>query len=225
MRGNDIIFDLDGTLIDSVPDVCRALNVTLCASGRRAHSIDEVKGYLGFGAPILMQRAIDTTGGIEPGDNIEDMIKAFLDEYAAYPVVETTVFPHVFDTLASLIDKGARLSICTNKPSITAAPVLEELKLTQYFDAIICGDQVENKKPHGDHILDTIHAVNGNSARAIMVGDSENDIASALDANVPSIAVTFGYALTPHDELGADALIDSFEELPGVVDSIFEARR
>lgn len=218
-----IVFDLDGTLIDSVHDVRRALNRTLAPLGRGPQSLEEVKGYLGSGAPVLMDMAIRATG--DPLDEvaITELTRTFLDDYASNPVVETVVFPSVFEVLGDLGRKGAALAICTNKPSITAAPVLDLLGLSAYFDVIVCGDQVKNRKPHGDHILETIQAAGGDPARAVMVGDSENDIEAAIHASVPSVAVTFGYSIAPHMELGADVLIDHFYELPGAVETLLSS--
>ncbi len=218
-----ILFDLDGTLIDSAPDVCRALNRTLEAFGRRPHSVSETKGYLGHGARILIEKALAATGTIPPRDVIDQLTKAFLNDYASHPVIDTALFPGVERALSSLRSSGARLGICTNKPSVTTAPVLEIFSLNQYFEAIVCGDQVERQKPSGGHILDTISRVGGNGkSRSLMVGDSENDIHAAIDADVPSIAVTFGYANGTPESLGATALIDRFDDLVETVDKIFE---
>lgn len=221
MKDKTIIFDLDGTLIDSAPDVCRALNRALAGLDRRPHTVDEVKGYLGFGARILMEKALNATGTEPAGDVIDELTTAFLDDYALHPVVDTVVFPGVTQVIEELMEKGARLAICTNKPSITAAPVLDALDLSKYFDVVVCGDQVENKKPHGGHVLDTIEAAGGERSRSIMVGDSENDIDAAIHASVRSVVVSFGYAHAPHAELGADAIIDRFQDLPGVLQAIF----
>lgn len=183
-------------------------------------SVEEVKGYLGSGAPILMKRAIEATGAAMDGRTINELTTTFLEDYAHNPVVDTKVFPGVFEVLQALKNRGAALAICTNKPSVTADPVLDLLGLSEHFDAIVCGDQVVNKKPHGDHIMETIRAVSGNPTRAVMVGDSENDIDAARHAGVLSVAVTFGYSLVPHGELGADVLIDDFSTLPGAIDSL-----
>jgi phosphoglycolate phosphatase len=213
MTAPTILFDLDGTLIDSAPDVCRALNRTLEAVGRRAHTVPETTGYLGHGAPVLMKMALENTGSLPPDSEIDALTKNFLDDYAQNPVVDTVIFPGVLDALAVLRDQDYKLVICTNKPSVTAMPVLETFNLLPYFGAVVCADQVAKRKPDGAHVLDAIAAVGGVANRAIMVGDSENDIDAALDANVPSILVTFGYAQDDHGSLGANVLMDHFDEL------------
>lgn len=224
MDNTTVVFDLDGTLIDSAPDVCHALNRTLQKIGRRDHSVDEVKGYLGHGATHLMLLALKSTGDIVSDAQLHELTDSFLREYAAHPVIDTVVFPGVEDCLNNLLAHGAKLSICTNKPSKTAAPVLEALKIEAYFDAIVCGDEVQAKKPSASHILETIAAVGGAPDRAIMVGDSENDILAAQAAGIPSVVVSFGYSVAPAWELGADVMIDSFSILFGVLSEISACR-
>ncbi len=213
MHDQTIVFDLDGTLIDSAPDVCRALNRTLETFGRRAHTVDETKEYLGQGARILMERALAKTGLVPEEHIINELTEAFLSDYAANPVVDSIVFPGVFQTLTDLKSSGAKLTICTNKPSITAKPVLNTFGLTPYFDAVVCADQVARRKPDGAHIHDTIKAVSGDRNCAVMIGDSENDIYAAQNAGIPSIVVTFGYCHVPYAELGATVMVDHFSEL------------
>lgn len=220
MTNRTIIFDLDGTLIDSAPDVCGALNRTLVPFGRKRHDVEDVKGYLGQGARVLMERALHKTGDVPDASMIDQLTQQFLADYANNPVIDTYVFPGVIDVLETLKAEGAQLAICTNKPGITTAPVLDALNLGSYFEAVICGDQVKNRKPSGDHILDTIRAIDGCPDNAVMIGDSENDIDAAIDAGIRSIVVTFGYTQIPHDELGAHAQISSFTELLETMDQV-----
>jgi len=225
MHDQTIVFDLDGTLIDSAPDVCRALNRTLEPFGRRAHSVDETKDYLGQGARVLMERSLEKTGVVPEANIIAGLTETFLEDYAANPVVDSVVFPGVIPALECLKSQGAKLAICTNKPSVTTAPVLDVFKLGSYFDAIVCGDQVQRRKPDGAHIQDTVDAVRGDLRNTIMVGDSENDIYAAQDIGVPSIVVTFGYTHVSYDELGATAEIDHFDELIGAIQKIIGGRQ
>lgn len=224
MHDQTIVFDLDGTLIDSAPDVCRALNRTLEAFGRRAHTVDETKEYLGQGARVLLERSLAKTGAVPEAAIIDALTEVFLKDYAANPVVDSIVFPGVVRALADLKSTGAKLAICTNKPSVTTAPVMEIFKLGSYFDAVICGDQVEHRKPDGAHIRDTVEAVGGDLRNTIMVGDSENDIYAAQDIGIPSIVVTFGYTHVPYDQLGASAEIGHFGALLGCIQKINAAR-
>lgn len=212
-----LLFDLDGTLVDSAPDVCRAVNHVFAEAGLRTHSVDRIKGYLGHGARVLIERAATDEGHACTAEQLDRLTADFLAYYSAHPVVESKVFPGVFEALAQFREIDAVLAICTNKPSVTTAPVIEALELRPWFGAVLCGDQVANRKPHGDHIRETVAACGGSMETAIMIGDSENDILAATDAGVPSVAVSFGYALGAAENLGADVLVDSFVELPDAI--------
>jgi len=220
MSSPTILFDLDGTLIHSAPDVCHAVNYAMESEGFPLLTVEQVQGYLGFGARILIERALSREGHQSAEEIIDRVTDSFLASYRANPVIDTAVFPGVLDALAGLRRRDAQLAICTNKPAITCGPVLQVLGLDQMFDAIVCGDQVANKKPHGDHIRETVVACAGDLGRAIMIGDSENDIGAAKDAGIPSIAVSFGYAAGSPGDLGANAVIDHFDQLIETIDRI-----
>lgn len=206
-----VLFDLDGTLIDSAPGVAWSLNKALTADGRAALSVDRVKDLVGKGAVYLVADALADTGGMIDDAQRDRVKDAFLSIYAENPIQDTIVFPGVFDVLQSLKDAGVPMALCTNKPKITTMPVLDAFGLTSFFPVILCGDEVEHRKPDGRHVLDTIKALGADPAFAIMVGDSENDILAAQDAGVPTICVSFGYCHIPFEELKPTALIDSFD--------------
>jgi len=215
-----LIFDLDGTLIDSAPDVCAAVNRVLAADGRRTLSLAEAKDLIGQGGRVLVERALALTGRPGTADEIERALEGFLTTYAGRPAEHTTVHPGVREALESLAADGARLGVCTNKPARTTAAVLAALELDRHFDVVSCGDQVPHRKPDGRHVLAVIAALGTTRQTTVMIGDSENDIGAARDAGVRSVAVTFGYSHVPPAELGADALIDRFDELPAALGRI-----
>lgn len=208
-----LIFDLDGTLIDSAPDVCAATNRVLAASGRRAITLAEAKNLIGQGGRVLMEKALALTGSPGTPDEVERALEGFLNAYAGRPAEHTTVYPGAREALASLRADGYRLGVCTNKPGRTTAAVMRALALDRFFAVVSCGDEVPYKKPDGRHVLRVVEALDATRETAAMIGDSENDINAARDAGVRSVAVTFGYAHVPHAELGADALIDGFDDL------------
>ncbi len=209
-----LIFDLDGTLIDSAPDVCASANRMLDEFGRRQLSVEETKGLVGWGGRVLVEKALALTGDDGTEEDIDKGLDAFLSTYAAHPADHTTLFPGVIDALEGFRGSGVTMGICTNKPTATTAPVLAAMGLDGYFDVVSCGDAVPHKKPDGRHVLHVVEALGATIETAAMIGDSENDIAAAIDAGVRSVAVTFGYAHAPAEELGADALIDHFDNLP-----------
>lgn len=216
-----VLFDLDGTLVDSVPDVRHALNVALDRQGRAPRTIEQVKSWVGEGANILVRKALLSCGD-EMFDTLVDTVLAdFLNGYAANPVIDSVLFPGVFDMLDTLKADGARLCICTNKPSTTAGPVMDAFNLTERFSVVLCGDQVEYRKPDGRHILETLDRVGGRADRAVMVGDSENDSLSAQSAGVPCVLMTFGYTNVPSAMLPAVALADDLKLLPGIIRGLF----
>ena len=215
-----LIFDLDGTLIDSAPDVCASINRVLVGMGRRELTLEETKDMVGWGGRVLAEKALAKTG--EPGneDDVDRALKGFMDTYAKHPADHSVVFPGVIVALDAFKAAGIRLGICTNKPTATTPPVLEALGLNQYFDVVSCGDAVPHRKPDGRHVLQVVEGLGATSETTAMVGDSERDITGAINAGVRSIAVTFGYAHVPCDELGADALIDHFNDLPQALSDI-----
>ncbi len=209
-----LIFDLDGTLIDSAPDVCASINRVLATRERQALSIEEATDMIGWGGKVLVEKALAHTGAPGSEEDIDDALKDFLDTYAAHPVDNTTLYPGVIEMLEQFKADGIALGLCTNKPRPATVPVLEGLGLDGYFSAMACGDDVEHRKPDGRHVLHVIEALGIDKDATAMVGDSENDISAAIDAGIKSVAVTFGYVHVPHEELGADALIDHFKDLP-----------
>ncbi len=220
-----LVFDLDGTLIDSAPDVCASVNRALAAGGRRPLTLAETKQLVGQGGRVLVERALGLTGNPGTADEVESVLAAFLAHYAAHPVDNTEPFPGALDALHRFQDAGVALGLCTNKPRATTGPVLDALGLTRFFDVVSCGDQVPHRKPDGRHVLHVVEALAATRETSAMIGDSENDVAAAIDAGVRSVAVTFGYAHLPHAELGADALIDRFDELPAALSRIAAMRR
>jgi len=204
-----VIFDLDGTLIDSVPDVRNALNVMLEARDRRALTLDEVRMMVGEGARVMLERAFAATGGLDSG--LDDALADYLAAYSARPVVDTIVYPGAVQALHRLAAGGARLGICTNKPEGVTGLVLEALGLTPLFAAVVGGDTLPFRKPDGRHLTETLARMGGGSAA--YVGDSETDVAAARDAGLPVIAVAFGYSKDGVESLGADRVIAHFDQI------------
>jgi phosphoglycolate phosphatase len=215
-----LIFDLDGTLIDSAPDVCASINRMLAERGRRQLSLDETKDMVGWGGRVLVEKALAQTGDAGTEEDIDKALEEFLTTYAAHPAVLTTLFPGVIEALEMFRDSGVKMGICTNKPGATTAPVLKAMGLDGFFEVVSCGDAVPHRKPDGRHVKLVIEQLGATLESAAVVGDSESDISAAIDAGVKSVAVTFGYAHVPVEELGADALIDHFNDLDAALKTI-----
>jgi phosphoglycolate phosphatase len=208
-----IIFDLDGTLIHSMPDVRRALNVTLAEEGRPPLTLDDVRGLVGHGARPMIEGALRLTGGLAPDADIDGFRRRYLAHYAADPIACTTVYPGARQALADLRTAGCVLGICSNKPSVMVTKVLAALELDHLFAGTTGGDDVERGKPHADHLVETLRRMCVGGESVVMVGDSATDVAAARNAGMPVVAVTFGYCERPADQLGADAVIGHFDQL------------
>lgn len=212
-----IIFDLDGTLIDSVPDVCASLNRVFAEEKLPLLDDDAVKALVGHGAMVLIEKAL-SSGGDDPA-RAKDLHPRFIDSYRTHPIDNTEIYPGVLETLETFRTAGIPMGICTNKPPATTAPVLKALNLGAYFEAVLCGD-VAHKKPDARHVLDTLAILDAQEAGAVFVGDSETDAAAARNAGIPFIAVSYGYRNIPAEDLGADVLIDSFHQLADALDRL-----
>ena len=210
-RPGAVVFDLDGTLVDTAPDLSGTLNRLLVEHGRPTIALEDIRAMIGDGAAKMVERGFGATGGL-PQD-VTVLVRRFLDIYEANVAEESRPFPGVVATLERLRASGMSLGVCTNKLTGLSQRLLDELDLSQYFTAIVGGD-VPARKPDPRHVLSTIELLGASPETALMIGDSINDVAAAKAAKVKVVAVTFGYTTTPAVELGADAVIDSFEELP-----------
>lgn len=216
----NILFDLDGTLIDSAPSIVYALNRVFDAAGYDAVHVDAVKPLLAGDAMKLVGTLVAQQNRTSDEAQNADLTRSFLETYKAHPAEDAALYPDALSILEHFKHAGHPMAICTNKPSITADPVLRTFDLSGYFDAVICGDQTEFKKPDGRHILETVDALGGDAASAVMVGDSGNDIYAAHDAGVASVWVTFGYGLERVEDLKPTATIDHLIDLPTVIDNL-----
>ena len=213
-----LVFDLDGTLVDSAPDLRAALNQMLREHGCPALSLPQVKRMVGDGVPALVARAV-AAGGADPAD-APRALPRFLELYEANAIRLTRPYPKVPETLASLRRRGYRTAICTNKPQRATIAVIEGLGLSQLFDEIAGGDRFPVKKPDPGHLLGLICKLGGRPEASAMIGDSENDAAVARAAGVPLVLMRYGYARVDPESLAADALLDHFAELPRALERL-----
>jgi phosphoglycolate phosphatase len=207
-----LVFDLDGTLVDSAPDLRAALNQMLRERGYPALSLSQVKRMVGDGVPALVARAISASGA-DP-DDATAALPRFLEIYEANAVRLTRPYPKVPETLVALRRQGYRTAICTNKPQRATIAVVEGLGLTELFDGIAGGDRFPVKKPDPGHLLRLIGELGSLVEASAMIGDNENDAAAARAAGVPLVLMRYGYARVDPESLAADALLDDFAELP-----------
>lgn len=206
-----IIFDLDGTLVDSARDLQDATNVLLSEQGLRPVSLDEVKSMIGDGAAKLVERAIVATGG--DNTRLPELVARFLKIYEGNASRHTQAYPGVPDTLKSLHGLGLALAVVTNKPYAATLEILEALGLRGFFGAVVGGDTLAERKPHPAPLLLALERLGVAPEAALMVGDNYHDAQAARAAGVRAFAVTYGYSHKPHAELGADRLIDAMPEL------------
>jgi len=219
-----LIFDLDGTLIDSVPDISASLNRAFTGEGLAPIAIERVKVLISLGARAMVEQAARESG-CGPNTNFDDLRDLFLSEYKARPIENTVVYPGVFDVLDKLKADGVLLGICTNKPKKTASTVIPALGLDGYFSATLYSDSQPYKKPDPRHVHDVIDLLGGDAAEAVFIGDSEIDLAAAHNADLPIVLVSYGYSLAPPHELEADVLINHFSDLPNALDEISQQQK
>ena len=213
-----LAFDLDGTLIDSVPDLTNALNEVLRERGYSPLTPGEVKPMVGDGVPSLVGRAFAARGG-DPAEATE-ILPRYIAFYEANATRLTRPYPGVPETLAELRRRGYRTAICTNKLQRATVRVLQGLELTDLFDGVAGGDRFPVRKPDAGHLLGLIGELGGNAERTAMIGDSENDAAAAHAAGVPIVMMRYGYSRIDLDSLDADAVLDRFAELPEALERL-----
>jgi phosphoglycolate phosphatase len=210
-------FDLDGTLLDTFRDLGAAVNHALVLGGFSAVSVETSKDLIGGGAKIMLARAVEAQGGL-PEDEFKRLYKAMLAYYEAHNAVHTVPYPGVREALAELASQGVRMAVVTNKFETFARNILTRLDLIGAFETVIGGDSMGKgedgqflAKPHPAPVR-AARAATG-EGRFVFIGDSTYDVRAARGAGVPVVAAAYGYCDRPVHELGADAVIDSFEAL------------
>jgi len=191
------------------------LNRVLDEAGRDAVTLEQVTRMIGDGVPTLVARGFDATGG--PPADPAAWLKCFHARYAENSATLTTLYPGVMETLDSLAAAGHRMAICTNKPIEATQAVLQSMGLARFFAAVAGGDSLPVRKPSPGHLLGTLAMMDAGPENAVMIGDSPADVATALNAGVPVIAVSYGYRRVPAESMGADILIENFAEIPGAI--------
>jgi len=216
-----LIFDLDGTLIDSAPDLQAAANRMLVPLGRREVDVKEVQMMIGDGVPKLVERCFAATGDIPPEDKFNTHVAAFIKDYEPRSAELTAAFDGAYDVLQSLKSRGIKLSICTNKPYGATMEILSALKLAEYFDIVIGGDTLPGiKKPDPRHLQAALEKMDAAPNEAAMVGDNANDVNASHAAGLPVVLLSHGYTKTPVTELGGEAVIDHFKDLETALSSL-----
>jgi phosphoglycolate phosphatase len=206
-----LILDLDGTLVDSVPDLLASMNRLTAVKGLAPFAAPELAAMVGDGVSVLVQRAMEARGRQATREDTD----AFLTDYAAHPAVHSRPFRGVPPTLRALRQEGWRMAVCTNKPEAPARALLDALGLLQFFDAVGGGDSFPVRKPDPAHLLATIRAAAGDRATSVAVGDHRNDVLAASGAGVPCIFALWGYGPACMG-VGAAATAKCFEDVPRI---------
>lgn len=207
-----IAFDLDGTLVDTAPDLAGTMNAILEREGLAPLPLSAVRGMIGHGARALLAKGFAANGVDLAPERADRLFAAFLDHYHAHIADASRPFAGVETALDALAEAGARLAVCTNKPTALSERLLGELGLAPRFAAIIGPDRAPAPKPDARHLQYTL-AQAGGARRALMVGDSATDRDAARNAGTPVVLVSFGYTEIPAAELAPDRLIHHFDEL------------
>ena len=213
-----LIFDFDGTLIESAPEIRDCLNALLAEYDRPSLSLPEVERMIGNGVGKLVERGFRATGG-PPADE-DKALARFVEMYNNAPIHLTPVYEGVPETLAHFRDAGHVMAICTNKLHGPTMKILEGLDFAKYFDTVTGGDTFAVRKPEPGHLLGVLDRLDVAPDDAIMIGDSPNDIDCAKAAGVRSIAVSYGYSRIAPADMGATLVVDRFAELPEAVASL-----
>lgn len=218
-----IVFDLDGTLVESAPDIMATLNHLLMREGIAELPFSAARYLVGAGAKALLQRGFEVAGHPLPPAKLDALFDEFLDYYWDHIADHSHLFPGVEEALVQLQARGFTLAICTNKSTRHSEKLVSALGVRHFFAALAGRDSFAFCKPDPRHLTETIRLAGGDAARAIMVGDSITDVETAKAAVIPVIGVTFGYSAVPMQELGADIVIDHFDALAGGVERVLIA--
>jgi len=217
MTAPTLVFDLDGTLVDTAPDLVGGLNVAMALEKLDPITVPEVRRIVGGGVRVMLERGLGLRNHAVSEARFDALAAAFLAHYELHIADESALYPDVERVLDDLTADGYRLAVCTNKPEKLSLLLLEALSLRSRFAAICGADTFPVKKPDPLHLIGTIERAGGDVGRAVMIGDSRADSDVARNAKVPCVLLDYGYTDVPARELGADAVISHFRDVPAAI--------
>lgn len=224
MQNWTLVFDLDGTLVDTAPDLVAATNHVITRLGLRDVSETSIRPFVGHGALAMVERAAAAQGRNLGQQELHDLFEVFIAHYTANIAVLSRPYAGVLAALDLCIDDGAKLAVCTNKIEAHARALLDELDMTRYFSAITGRDSLRVCKPDPGHLTGTVALAGGLRERSIMIGDSETDVRTAKAAKIPVIAVDFGYSDEPVASFAPDAVIAHYRDLTAAIGKLSGCR-
>lgn len=217
-----VIFDLDGTLAETAPNIMATLNVILQQEGLAALPIERARELVGAGARALIERGFKASGRPLDEPRLEELFEEFLLIYAQDVASTSHLYEGVIGAMDALSGAGYALAVCTNKPILHTRLILDHFGIAGRFAAVAGRDSFPFHKPDPRHLTMTIEAAKADPARAVMIGDSRTDIATARAAGIPCICVPFGYTDVPIETLEPDLVIQHFDALPEAVSQILQ---
>ena len=212
-----IVWDLDGTLVDSAPDLTFALNTVLDKRGFFTHSIETVRTMIGNGVPKLVERGFNAVGVRPDPAQLDELVAMFVKEYKACATDNTHPYPGVVEALQEIHGMNIPMGVCTNKPEAFTRQILEGLGLSGYFSSVVGGDSTKTRKPDPEPVLACLRALLTEPATSLMIGDSVHDVHAANAAGVTVGVVPWGYRSAPVEELGADFILNDATALPKMI--------
>ena len=218
-----LLFDLDGTLLNTALDLQGALNHCLKRAGRTPVSLEDLEHMVGQGAKALLERGLNATGGLPDEETFDQLLAEFFDYYGKHLAEESYPYPGLLDALDKLDKDGFLMAVCTNKPVGFADEIVDAYDLRTYFPVVTGGDSFDIRKPNPAHVTRTLNMITPTRTSGIMIGDTHNDIDAGRAAGIKTIAVSFGFSMTPATDLGADKVIDHFDELVPAIYELLKA--
>lgn len=220
MSKTTLVFDLDGTIVHSAPDLANAVNHVLVPLGKDPLSMMEVQSMIGNGMPKLLERGFAARGVDGSENEFQQHFEVFCDFYTENSCVDTVTYPGAVEMLKKVREDGYLTAICTNKLETVTKVIMDQMDLSRLFDGVVGAEPPRPRKPDADPVYLAIERARGSRDNSIMIGDSPADIGAGMAANLPTIAVSYGYSNVPPAELGADMLIDLLSEVSGAVRKI-----
>jgi phosphoglycolate phosphatase len=215
-----VIFDLDGTLVDTAPDLLSALNHVLAQFGDARLELGQVRQMVGQGARALVVEGMKSLDIAKTEAEIDQLTEIFLVYYVENVANESKLFPGLSSHLPRYLDEGHRLGVCTNKLEAPSRKLLRAIGVHDFFHSIVGRDTLSTQKPDPAPLLHAIETAGGARDHTVFIGDSITDVLTAKAASIPCVLVSFGYTVTPVTELGGDIIIDHFDELDAAIERL-----